>query len=184
MDPTETPANDDRPSFGGTWLREVLMGAQDNLTNVLAVVLGVAIGSGDLHAVALAGLAAALAEAISMGGVLYTTTGAERDLPPGFPGARVGSPRRSSPLAAGVATFLAAAVAGGIPLVPFVFLPLGKAAVASVVVSLAALFALGGWKGRITGTTPVKDGLRFLLVGGLAAVAAAGLGALLRTSPT
>ncbi|HZD17950.1 MAG TPA: VIT1/CCC1 transporter family protein [Actinomycetota bacterium] len=50
-------------------LREIVMGAQDNLTTVLAVVLGVAIGSGDASTVALAGLAAGLAEAISMGGV-------------------------------------------------------------------------------------------------------------------
>jgi hypothetical protein len=42
-------------------LREVLMGAQDNLTNVLAVVLGVAIGAGRSDLVALAGLAAGVA---------------------------------------------------------------------------------------------------------------------------
>ncbi len=56
------------------------MGAQDNLTNVLAVVLGVAVGAGRADMVALAGLAAGIAEAISMGGVLYTGTQADRDL--------------------------------------------------------------------------------------------------------
>lgn len=39
-------------------LREIVMGSQDNLTNVLAVVLGVAIGSGQTATVAVAGLAA------------------------------------------------------------------------------------------------------------------------------
>jgi len=61
-------------------VREILMGAQDNLTNVLAVVLGVSIGSGEMRTVALAGLAAGVAEAISMGGVLYTSTRAAQDL--------------------------------------------------------------------------------------------------------
>lgn len=37
-------------------VREILMGAQDNLTTVLAVTLGVAIGSGRADLVALAGL--------------------------------------------------------------------------------------------------------------------------------
>ena len=43
-------------------VREVLMGAQDNLTNVLAVTLGVTIGAGRADLVALAGTAAAVAE--------------------------------------------------------------------------------------------------------------------------
>ena len=56
------------------------MGAQDNLTNVLAVMLGVSIGSGRASMVALACLSAAVAEAVSMGGVLYTSTRAEYSL--------------------------------------------------------------------------------------------------------
>lgn len=61
-------------------LREIIMGAQDNLTNVLAVVLGVAIGSRESSTVALAGVSAGIAEAISMGGVLFNATKAERNL--------------------------------------------------------------------------------------------------------
>jgi VIT1/CCC1 family predicted Fe2+/Mn2+ transporter len=158
------------------------MGAQDNLTNVLAVVLGVAIGSGDLHAVALAGLAAALAEAISMGGVLYTATRAERDLHEreGRTEAARGDAGRPGPVAAGLATLTSALVAGTVPLAPFAVLPLAWAAVSSVVLSLGALFALGGWKGRVTRTDPLRDGLRFVTVGGLAAIAAAVLGVVLR----
>ena len=67
-------------SGGGGHLREIVLGAQDNLTNTLGVVLGVAIGSSDLHAVALAGLAAGITQSFSMGAVVYTSTRAERDL--------------------------------------------------------------------------------------------------------
>jgi VIT1/CCC1 family predicted Fe2+/Mn2+ transporter len=168
-----------RTAYGADWLREVVMGAQDNLTNVLAVVLGVAIGSGDLRAVALAGLAAALAEAISMGGVLYTATRAERDLRARSPLGSGEFPSPPGPVVAGLATSASALVAGIIPLLPFALLPMGWAAGTSVAVSLAALFALGTWKGAVTRTDPVRDGLRFLAVGGLAALAAALLGAIL-----
>lgn len=75
-----TATSEPRVAHGAGSMREIVMGAQGNLTNVLAVVLGVAIGTGDVRTVALAGLAAGIAEAISMGGVLYTSTRAERDL--------------------------------------------------------------------------------------------------------
>lgn len=154
------------------------MGAQDNLTTVLAVVLGVAIGSGDLKAVALAGSAAGIAEAISMGGVLYTSTRAERDLavaeeaPP--------SARLKEPAVAAVVTFLAALLAAAIPLAPFLFLSVRPATVAAAVLSVTALFGLGAWTGRITGRRPWRDGMRFVAIGGLAALAAALVGAALK----
>src|SRR3990170_4824889 len=98
-------------------LREILMGAQDNLTNVLAVVLGVAVGSGRSDLIALAGLAAALAEAISMGGVLYTSVSAELDLDSRAGAGRTGGPGlalrpRLGPLQAAAVTFGAALLAG------------------------------------------------------------------------
>ena len=55
-------------------VREILMGAQDDLTNVLAVMFGVSVGTGRSDLVALAGVSAAAAEAVSMGGVLYSST--------------------------------------------------------------------------------------------------------------
>jgi VIT1/CCC1 family predicted Fe2+/Mn2+ transporter len=164
-------------------LREILMGAQDNLTNVLAVVLGVAIGSGRSDLVALAGSAAAIAEAISMGGVLYSSTRAEQgprratQVPAATP--ETAAPRLS-PALSGLTTFTAALLAGLVPLAPFWVLPFAAAAVISVLVSIAVLFALGALTGRISGNIWWRDGLRLLLVAGLAALAAAAVGATLR----
>jgi VIT1/CCC1 family predicted Fe2+/Mn2+ transporter len=123
-------------------MREIVMGAQDNLTNVLAVVLGVAIGSGEVATVALAGLAAGLAEAISMGGVLYTATKAERDL-----ARSTGALFAKHPASAAMTTFGAALVAALIPLAPFAFLPLEAAMVVAATLSVGALFAIGSWTG-------------------------------------
>jgi VIT1/CCC1 family predicted Fe2+/Mn2+ transporter len=169
---------------GASSLREIILGAQDNLINVLATVLGVAIGSGRTEMVALAGLASGIAEAISMGGVLYTSTCAERDLRlrAGHEGPdRVSVTELKSPLRAAVVTFAAALVAAAIPLAPFAFLPIHWAMVAAAVLSVVALFGLGDYKGRVTGRPRWRDGLQFVAIGTVAAVAAAIIGALLKT---
>ncbi len=57
-----------------------LLGGQDGLVNVLGVILGVAAASHDAHLVLVAGLAAAVAESVSMAAVAYTSTGAQRAL--------------------------------------------------------------------------------------------------------
>lgn len=161
------------------------MGAQDNLTNVLAVALGVTVGAGRADLVALAGLAAACAEAVSMGGVLYTSTRAELGLDAlersgATPGDAAASTSRLTPAQSGFITFVAALLGGFVPLVPFILLPLSMAVVTSIIVSVAALFALGSWTGRIAGHIWWQDGLRLLAVAGTAALVAAVVGTVLR----
>lgn len=153
------------------------MGSQDNLTNVLAVVLGVAIGTGDASTVALAGLAAGVAESISMGGVLYTATKAERDL-----AQSCGTPFAKRPLRAAMTTCVAALVAALIPLAPFAVLPLRAAMAGAAVVSLGALFGIGAWTGGITGDSWWRSAVRFVAIGGIAAVASALIGVVLQTN--
>ena len=161
-------------------VREVLMGAQDNLTNVLAVVLGVAIGAGRAELVALAGTAAAVAEAISMGGVLYTATRAELDLDAREPPLAGPRPARLGPRGAAVVTGLAALAGGLLPLLPFLFLELAPAVAASLLISITALFGLGSATAGVTRRSWWRDGLRLVLIAGTAALAAALIGALLR----
>ena len=161
-------------------VREVLMGAQDNLTNVLAVMLGVSIGSGRASMVALACLSAAVAEAVSMGGVLYTSTRAEYSLDDRLASGTADqheSTSRLSPAMSGVTTFGAALVAGLVPLVPFAFFALPTAVPVSMTISIAALFGLGATTGRVSGGAWFRDGLRLIVVAGVAATAAALIGA-------
>ena len=177
-----------RVVFERATVREILMGAQDNLTTVLAVMLGVSIGTGRADLVALAGLSAAVAEAVSMGGVLYNSTRAEEALE-----AHLRADRRAegtdrpaeqrttlAPALSGLVTFGAAMLAGMIPLASFVVLPLPAAVYASIAMSVAAMFFLGSAIGRISGSTWWREGLRLLLVAGLAAVGSAAVGAALR----
>jgi len=61
-------------------VRDVILGGQDGLVNVLGLVLGLAVATGDTRIVITAALAAMFAESIAMAGVAYTASGAEREL--------------------------------------------------------------------------------------------------------
>src|SRR3954464_11451857 len=63
----------------GAWLRDVILGGQDGLVNVLGIVLGLAAASAATKIIILAGMAATFAESVSMGAVAYTSSLAERD---------------------------------------------------------------------------------------------------------
>jgi VIT1/CCC1 family predicted Fe2+/Mn2+ transporter len=65
-------------------------------------------------------------------------------------------------------------IAGGlVPLAPYmVMATLFDALVMSVAVTLAALFAFGYFKGKLTGISPFRGGLQTVAIGGLASAAA------------
>src|SRR5258708_83340 len=60
-------------------LRDVILGGQDGLVNMLGIALGVVAAGGSTHVLIATGLAAAITESISMGAVTYTSFGTERD---------------------------------------------------------------------------------------------------------
>src|SRR5438132_9157036 len=61
------------------WLRDVILGGQDGLVNILGIVLGVIAGGGSKTVLLAAGFAAAITESISMGAVGYTSSVSQRD---------------------------------------------------------------------------------------------------------
>lgn len=61
------------------WLRDVILGGQDGLVNILGIILGVIAGGGSNTVLLVTGFAAAITESISMGAVGYTSTVSERD---------------------------------------------------------------------------------------------------------
>jgi predicted membrane protein (TIGR00267 family) len=60
-------------------LRDVILGGQDGLVNMLGIALGVVAAGGSTPVLIGAGLAAAITESISMGAVAYTSFGSDRD---------------------------------------------------------------------------------------------------------
>jgi len=61
-------------------LRDIVLGGQDGLVNVLGLLLGIAVASGDLRIILAGGLAGAFAESISMAAVAYTSTRAQQSM--------------------------------------------------------------------------------------------------------
>src|SRR5260370_1903803 len=58
-------------------LRDVILGGQDGLVNMLGIALGVVAAGGSTHVLIIAGLAAAITESISIGTVAYTSFGSD-----------------------------------------------------------------------------------------------------------
>ncbi|MFH0890043.1 MAG: VIT1/CCC1 transporter family protein [Candidatus Aenigmatarchaeota archaeon] len=63
----------------GSLLRQIILGGQDGLVNVLGLILGVAAATNDSRIVIIAGLAATMAESVSMAAVAYTSSKAEKE---------------------------------------------------------------------------------------------------------
>src|SRR4051794_27844362 len=61
-------------------LSDVILGGQDGLVNALGVTLGVAAATAEPRIVLVAGIAAALAESVSMAAVAYTTRRSDQAL--------------------------------------------------------------------------------------------------------
>ena len=60
-------------------LRDIILGGQDGLVNVLGIVLAVATATNEIRIILISGLAATFAESLSMAAVAYTSTKATRD---------------------------------------------------------------------------------------------------------
>ncbi len=69
---------EERVNGFGSKLRELILGGQDGLVNVLGIVLGVAAATASARIVIISALAATFAESISMGAVAYTSTKAAK----------------------------------------------------------------------------------------------------------
>ncbi len=67
------------PQSVGSEIKDIILGAQDGLVNVLGVVLAVAVATLSAKTVIIVGLAATFAESVSMAAVAYTSTKAAKD---------------------------------------------------------------------------------------------------------
>src|ERR1700758_3889826 len=73
------PSRRHKPDRTKNSLRDVILGGQDGLVNMLGIALGVVATGGSNHVLVVTGIAAALTEALSMGAWAYTSFGSERD---------------------------------------------------------------------------------------------------------
>jgi vacuolar iron transporter family protein len=156
------------------YIRDLVYGANDGIITTFAVVAGVTGGALSPSAVLIVGIANLLADGLSMGVGNYLSirshesARAAQDLPE----------EEAAPSRHGTATFLAFAIAGALPLIPFVFGEPDFGFELSVSFTLAALFAIGAARSLVTADRWWIAGLEMLLLGALVAGAAYGSGAL------
>lgn len=144
------------------YLRDLVYGANDGIITTFAVVAGVSGGALSVRAVLVVGVANLLADGLSMGVGNYLGIKSDESArrTEGLP------PREEHAVRHGAATFLAFAVAGAIPLLPFLIPALAAWRFeASTAATLGALFAVGASRAFVTDVGWVRAGLEMLLLG-------------------
>jgi len=158
-------------------LRAGVLGANDGIVSVAAIVVGVAGASAAHGAVLLAGLAALIGGAISMALGEYVSVSSQRD------GERAaGAPITANPWAAAVASAASFLTGGVLPLIAIVAAAGPLRVPLTVVVVLLALALTGAAGARLGGAPALRPTVRTLIGGSLALAATWSIGLLLDTT--
>jgi VIT1/CCC1 family predicted Fe2+/Mn2+ transporter len=156
------------------YIRDLIYGANDGLITTFAVVAGVSGGALSSRAVIIIGLSNLVADGLSMGVGNYLSIRSHES-------ARAAQglvEEEASPARHGIATMLAFAAAGSIPLLPYALPSLHNNAILSIVLTFTALFVIGSMRALVTVDRWWTAGLEMLGLGTLVAVAAYASGAL------
>ncbi len=144
------------------FVRNFIFGVEDSLVSTVGLLAGVVAADVPRELILLTGGVLIAVEALSMGvGSLLSESFAEE-----YVERSTGTERRSVTGAA--IMFVSYALAGFIPLLPYVFFEREPAFLTSVAVSCLALFLLGFLGARYFGARGYRSGLRMLLLGGAA----------------
>jgi VIT1/CCC1 family predicted Fe2+/Mn2+ transporter len=124
------------------WLRAAVLGANDGIVSVAGLVMGVAGAGGDRSALLLAGLAALVAGAISMGGGEYISVSAQKDTE--ISAGRDRYHISAHPWAAAWSSAIAFSLGAALPLLTMMG-PWEQREIATAVSVVAALTITGWW---------------------------------------
>jgi VIT1/CCC1 family predicted Fe2+/Mn2+ transporter len=173
-DPVEShePASSHPRDLLRHYIGDVVYGANDGIVTTFTVVSGVAGAQLAPSVVVILGIVNLIADGFSMGASNFLSIRSSSAAEGRERGIR-------EPLAHGMATFLAFVILGAIPLISF--LAPGLAAHSfpvSCLLSGAALFLIGAMRSLVARRSWLRCGAEMFLVGGIAAAAAYGIGAL------
>lgn len=141
---------------------DLVLGGQDGLVNTLGIMLGLVAANARVHIILVAVIAAAFSEAVSMGGVAYTSA-----LPINAREQRF-HPRLLE-RAFSVGTY--ALIGSFIPIIPLLFFAPRPAAAFALVISASILFCLGVFRARQSREGQFRAGMQMLLIGMFCALA-------------
>lgn len=154
------------------YLGDIIYGANDGIITTFAVVSSAAGAGLGPTVVIILGIANLIADGFSMGASRYLASKSEQSLENGA------QESDRSALADGGMTFAAFVLIGAFPLVPFFFAVTdGSVFIVSAIATAATLFIVGAARALVTTRGFFVSGLEMLVVGGVAAGLAYGLGA-------
>lgn len=141
-------------------IRNVVFGVEDSLVSTLGFLAGISMGGFSQKQIILSGLVLIFVEAFSMGvgSFLSEESGEE------YEQKKAVSPTIS--IHAGLTMFASYLIAGIVPLGPYFFLSVMVAFWISIICTLAALFVLGIYSGKMAYVHPLRTGIRMLVIGG------------------
>ena len=159
--------------FARHYLRDIVYGAIDGIVTTFAVVAGVTGGALSARAVLIVGIANLFADGLSMGVGNYLSIRSHESMR----AAQSLPEEEASPARHGAATWVAFAIAGAVPLVPYLAGATGyDAFYLAAALTLATLFVVGASRAAITIDRWWVAGLEMLGLGALVAAAAYGAG--------
>ncbi|MDH2444749.1 VIT1/CCC1 transporter family protein [Amnibacterium sp. CER49] len=163
------------------WLRAGVLGANDGIVSVAAIVVGVAGATTKGGPILVAGLAALIGGAVSMALGEYVSVGSQRDSQRAARGGRH-SAEDASPWLAALASAVSFLCGGVLPLLAVVLLPAAPRIPGTVVVVIVALAITGALGARLGGAHPLRPTIRTVIGGALALALTYAIGLLLGTS--
>ncbi len=155
------------------YIADLIYGTNDGILTTFAIVAGVSGGELSSTAVLIVGIANLFADGLSMGVGNYLSIRARESAleAQGLP------EQEAYPLRHGFATFIAFAVAGSVPLLPYLVRGLEHQFLASCLLALGAQFSVGALRSSVTSGRWWASGLEMLGLGALVAAVAFGTGA-------
>lgn len=159
----------------GYYISEIIYGANDGIITTFAVVSGASGADLGTTVIIILGVSNLIADGFSMGSSRYLALKSEQaykhtdeEL------------QERSPIHDGLATFVAFVIAGALPLAPFLFSVVTENQFfVSALATAAALFLVGSGRALFTRLNWFLAGMEMLLVGGIAASIAYGIGYLI-----
>lgn len=172
-----TTDSDDTIASRANTLRAGVLGANDGIVSVAAIVVGVAGATSAHGAILVAGLAALIGGAVSMALGEYVSVSSQRD------SERAARGRSdTNPWAAAIASAVSFLIGGVLPLIAILVAQGGMRVPVTVVVVLVALALTGAAGARLGGAPALRPTTRTVVGGGLALTLTWLIGTLLGTT--
>jgi|SRR3989344_3694558 len=151
-----------RTSVSASYFRNFIFGVEDSLVSTVGLLSGIAIANVPREIIFLTGMVLIFVEAFSMaaGSFLSESSAEEYE-------SHSDKPTRKD-FVSGIIMFCSYFISGFIPLSSYIIWPVDTALKYSIIFSVLALFVLGALGGKLSKTSVLKNGMRMVVVGGVA----------------